>query len=67
MKVSLKWLQEYVDVSLPADELAAKLTASGSEVAAVVRIGQHWDKVQVARITDYPAAPQRRPPTPGDC
>ena len=57
MKVSLKWLQEYVDVTLPADELAAKLTASGSEVAAMVRIGQHWDKVQVARITDIQPHP----------
>ena len=66
MKVSLKWLQEYVDVSLPADELAAKLTASGSEVAAVVRIGQHWDKVQVARITDIQPHPNAGPPTPGD-
>lgn len=48
MKVPLKWLKEFVDITLPVEELAAKLTASGSEVVAVTR---RWERVQVAEIT----------------
>jgi phenylalanyl-tRNA synthetase beta chain len=35
MKVSLSWLQTYVDLSLDADQLAQKLTMAGLEVEAV--------------------------------
>ena len=35
MKVSLKWLGDYVNLSLPTRELAEKLTMSGSEVAEI--------------------------------
>ncbi|MBI2887010.1 MAG: phenylalanine--tRNA ligase subunit beta [Chloroflexi bacterium] len=51
MKVSIKWLREYVDVTLPVEELAARLTASGTEVGSIVRTGAGWEKVQVASIT----------------
>ncbi len=51
MKVSLKWLRDYVEVSLPPEELAAKLTASGNEVAALIRTGGDWDRVHVAQVT----------------
>lgn len=50
MKVSLKWLRDYVPVALPVDELAARLTASGNEVAGVIRTGGDWEQVQVARV-----------------
>ncbi len=30
MKVSLKWLKDYVDVEIPAQELADRLTIGGS-------------------------------------
>ena len=43
MRVPVSWLQEYVDVSLPTDELALKLTLAGMEVGAVDRIGDQWD------------------------
>lgn len=39
MKVSYKWLQEMVDISLPPNELADVLTMLGLEVAAVEHIG----------------------------
>src|SRR3972149_7940946 len=51
MKVSLKWLREHGDIPLPADDLAARLPASGTEVAGTTRTGGSWDNVQVARIT----------------
>ncbi|MEK7215942.1 MAG: phenylalanine--tRNA ligase subunit beta [Chloroflexota bacterium] len=51
MKVSLKWLRDYVEVSLSPEALAAKLTASGNEVAALIRTGGDWDHVHVAHVT----------------
>lgn len=51
MKVSLKWLRDYVDITVPVDELASKLTAAGTEVAAIHRTGGHWEKVQVGLVT----------------
>ena len=32
MKVSLNWIKQYVDITLPADELSRKLTMAGFEV-----------------------------------
>ena len=63
MKISLKWLREYVDITLPADELAARLTASGNEVGGIVRKGGSWNNVQVAqvaRIEPHPNADRLR-------
>jgi len=53
MRVSLKWLQDYVDITLSADELAHRLTMGGVEVANVERIGAFWDrdKILVGQIT----------------
>src|SRR2546428_520768 len=51
MKVSLKWLRDYVDISIPVEELAARLTAAGTEVAAIHRTGGQWEKVQVGLVT----------------
>ena len=48
MKVLLSWLREFVDVQLPAQELAHLLTMSGSEVASVEVVGtrlvRHQDR-----------------------
>jgi phenylalanyl-tRNA synthetase beta chain len=35
MKVSLSWLEEYVTVDMPVDQLANQLTMAGLEVEAV--------------------------------
>jgi len=32
MRVPLSWLKEYVDITLPVDELAEKITLAGLEV-----------------------------------
>ncbi|MBN1640106.1 MAG: phenylalanine--tRNA ligase subunit beta [Anaerolineae bacterium] len=39
MLVPLSWLKEYVDITVPLDELCERLTLAGLEVAAVDRIG----------------------------
>jgi phenylalanyl-tRNA synthetase beta chain len=51
MKVPLNWLKDYVDVTLPAGELAEKLTMAGLEVAEIITTGGSWDNVVVGRIT----------------
>ena len=39
MKVPISWLKEYVDLILPVDELAERLTIAGLEVAEIEYIG----------------------------
>ncbi len=39
MRVPLSWLKEYVDITLPVDELEERLTLAGLEVANVEYIG----------------------------
>ncbi|MEE8353065.1 MAG: hypothetical protein V3S10_01290, partial [Dehalococcoidales bacterium] len=51
MKASLNWLKQYVDIDLPAAEIAERLTMSGSEVKGRQVIGEHWDGIVVGRIT----------------
>jgi phenylalanyl-tRNA synthetase beta chain len=49
MRISLKWLSEYVDLP-PAEELAKRLTAVGFEVEAIERVGGNLAGVVAARI-----------------
>jgi phenylalanyl-tRNA synthetase beta chain len=49
MRISLKWLSDYVDLPSP-EEVAAKLTAVGLEVEAIERTGQGLRGVVAARI-----------------
>jgi phenylalanyl-tRNA synthetase beta chain len=51
MRISLKWLSEYVDLAgLAPEELARRLTAVGFEVEAVQRTGAELRGVVAARI-----------------
>jgi len=50
MKVPLKWLKDYVDIDIPVDELAGKLTLAGLEVSHIQVIGGSWDRVMVGQI-----------------
>jgi phenylalanyl-tRNA synthetase beta chain len=52
MKVSLKWLRDYVDIKLATKELAEKLTMSGLEVKGIQTIGGTWDKVVIGEVVD---------------
>jgi phenylalanyl-tRNA synthetase beta chain len=50
MRVSLNWLSEYVDLRLPPDELAHRLTMAGLAVDSVRRTGDWGDDIRVARV-----------------
>ena len=50
MLVSLKWLKDYVDIEITADELADKLTMSGLEVDEIKTIAHKFSGVVVAKI-----------------
>jgi phenylalanyl-tRNA synthetase beta chain len=51
MKVPLKWLKDYVKVTLPVPELAKKLTLAGFEVSEIITTGGNWDNIIVGEIT----------------
>lgn len=51
MKVSLNWLKEYVDITLPHSDIANKLTMAGLEVKEVEVIGGQWENIVVGQIT----------------
>ena len=57
MKIPINWLKDYVDVNLPADELAEKLTLAGFEAEEVEIIGGSWDSIIVGQITAVNAHP----------
>ena len=62
MKIPLSWLKDYVDLVVPSEELAARLTMAGTEVAAVEVTGA-WDNVvvgQVRRVSPHPDADRLR-------
>jgi phenylalanyl-tRNA synthetase beta chain len=50
MKVSLNWLKDYVNISLPVKELEHKLTMSGNEVGRIDIIGGSWEHVFVGQV-----------------
>lgn len=50
MKVSLNWLKQYVDIKLPAAEIANRLTLAGIEVKSIQLIGADWEGIIVGQI-----------------
>lgn len=60
MKISLKWLNEYVDVSDFLNDptpLSARLTAAGLEVESVANLGVALNKVVVGKIVELARHP----------
>ena len=58
MKVSLKWLRDYVNITLPLKEVAERLTMAGLEVKGVERVGG-WENIvvgQIVKIDPHPNA-----------
>ncbi|MFW6105600.1 MAG: phenylalanine--tRNA ligase subunit beta [Chloroflexota bacterium] len=51
MKVSLKWLRDYVDIKVAPEELAEKLTMAGLEVKGIQTIGGTWENVVIGEVT----------------
>ncbi len=50
MRVSLKWLRDYVDIALSARELGDRLTAAGLELNDIEHIGEAWDNVVIGEV-----------------
>jgi phenylalanyl-tRNA synthetase beta chain len=50
MKVSYNWLKQYVDVKLPAAEVADRLTMAGVEVKSSQVIGGAWEGIVIGQI-----------------
>jgi len=57
MKVSLKWLRDYVDPGLPPEEIADRLTMAGLEVKTIHKTGGDWQNVVVALVTEVKQHP----------
>lgn len=61
MLVPLSWLKEYVDLDLPVEKLADRLTMAGMEVEEIKREGDWWDPAtilvgQVVSVKQHPNA-----------
>ena len=54
MKAPLKWLKEFVDITLPVPELAERMTLAGMEVETIEYAGADWDrdKILVGEIVE---------------
>ena len=57
MQVSTKWLKDYIDIDLTADELADKFTLAGIPVENVIHAGEGLEKVVTGRIEELTAHP----------
>ena len=49
-RVPQRWLADYVDLTLPNEELARRLTTAGVEVGEIISSGGDWDSVRVAEV-----------------
>ena len=52
MRVSLKWLKEYIDFEHSPEELSNKLTMLGLEVSDIKKIGGTWENIYVGYVTN---------------
>lgn len=59
MKVSIDWIQDFVDLkSLPVAELAERFTLGAAEIEEVQTVGDYWEKISVAQITGITPHPE---------
>ena len=57
MKVPMKWLKEYVDIDIPAEEYASRMVMTGTAVEGVEKTGEQFDRVVVGQVlscVDHP-------------
>lgn len=57
MKVSLRWLSEYVTTDWSPERLAQRLTLAGTEVGGVERVGDSWEGINVSLVTSVQPHP----------
>ncbi|MEX2047775.1 MAG: phenylalanine--tRNA ligase subunit beta [Chloroflexota bacterium] len=55
IRVPLSWLREYVDLTVPVDDLAHRLHMSGTEVKGIER--RAWDRIWVGRVAELTKHP----------
>jgi len=55
--VSYNWLQEYVNIEAPPDELSHRLTMAGLEVSNLACVGEEFEKIRVAKIEEVSPHP----------
>jgi phenylalanyl-tRNA synthetase beta chain len=64
MRVSVKWLKDYIDITVSPEELARRLTMAGNEVKAVETIGAGWENNvvigQIKAVNPHPNADRLR-------
>ena len=58
MRISLKWLRQYIDVKLSTAELAQTLTSLGLEVESVDELGKKYDGFVVGEVLDVQKHPK---------
>ena len=52
MRVSMRWLGEWIALPAPADEIAERLTAGGLEVDAIERVGPDLSGLRVGLVVE---------------
>ncbi len=57
MRAPLRWLSEYVDLSLSPKELAERLTIAGVEVGEIISSNGDWDLVSIAQVVEIARHP----------
>ena len=57
MRLPLRWLSEYVDLSLSHQELAERLTIAGIEVGEIIASAGDWKGITVAQVVDVARHP----------
>src|SRR5579864_174404 len=59
MLVPISWLKEYVDLDLPLEQLAERITLAGLEVEGIEGTGDWWDAetILVGRIVSVKSHP----------
>ena len=63
LRISMDWLRDYIELPEAAEDLADRLTLSGTEVEQVINLGAGWDGILVVRVdevTDIPGADRVR-------
>jgi phenylalanyl-tRNA synthetase beta chain len=58
MRLSINWLKDFVDLTVPAADLADRLTLAGLEVEALEEVAPDFSGVAVARVSKVEPHPQ---------
>ena len=62
MRIPMKWLSRYVDLTgVTAEQVAALLTSRGLEIAGIEQLGEDIQNVVVGRIDSITPPPRQRP------